>query len=42
MAVYVVNPHVPWNGSLEARKQEAKDVEQPQLKLVQAGTEEGS
>jgi hypothetical protein len=40
MAVYVINPHVAWNGSLDARKQQAKDVDQPQLKLVQAGTEE--
>ncbi len=36
MAVYVVNPHVAWNGSLETRKREAAKAAQPSLHLVQA------
>jgi DNA-binding Lrp family transcriptional regulator len=34
MAVYFINPHVAWNGSLELRKQEARGVSQPTLRLV--------
>jgi CRP-like cAMP-binding protein len=34
MAVYFVNPHVAWNGSLAIRKQEADKVKQPSLQLV--------
>jgi hypothetical protein len=35
MAVYFINPHVAWNGSLEIRKEEAAETKQPSLKLVQ-------
>jgi DNA-binding transcriptional regulator YhcF (GntR family) len=35
MVVYFINPHVAWNGSLEIRKQEAAEVAQPSLHLVQ-------
>jgi Crp-like helix-turn-helix domain len=34
MAVYFINPHVAWNGSLELRRQEAQEVDQPRLRLV--------
>ena len=34
MAVYFLNPHLAWNGSLEVRKDEARKVEQPSLRLV--------
>ena len=34
VAVYVINPHVAWNGSLEARKREAAKAAQPSLHLV--------
>ena len=34
MAVYYINPHVAWNGSLEIRKQEAAEIKQPSLRLV--------
>lgn len=34
MAIYFLNPHVAWNGSLELRKQEASKMEQPSLRLV--------
>jgi DNA-binding Lrp family transcriptional regulator len=37
VAVYCINPHVGWNGSLETRKREAAKVEQPSLRLVQPG-----
>ena len=38
MAVYFINPHVGWNGSLDARKVEAKDTRPPlQLELLQGG-----
>lgn len=38
MAVYFINPHVGWNGSLDARKVEAKDTRPPlQLELIQGG-----
>jgi len=36
MAVYFINPHVAWNGSLDVRKVEATKVsKQPHLKPVQ-------
>jgi DNA-binding Lrp family transcriptional regulator len=35
MAVYFINPYVAWNGSLEIRKEEAAQVIQPSLRLVQ-------
>lgn len=34
IAVYFINPHVAWNGSLELRKQEVLDVAAPCLRLV--------
>ena len=34
VAVYVINPHVAWNGSLEVRKRESQAVDQPSLRLV--------
>ena len=39
MAVYFVNPHVAWNGSLDIRKEEARKVEQPSLRLVESSGE---
>jgi len=36
MAVYVVNPHVAWNGRLELRREAAREVPQPSLRLVPA------
>lgn len=39
--VYFVNPHVGWNGSLEARKAEAAKVSPPLLRLMQGGTSDG-
>jgi len=38
MAVYFINPHVAWNGSLDARKTEAAAVKLPLLKLMQDGS----
>jgi CRP-like cAMP-binding protein len=40
VAVYFVNPHVAWNGSLDIRKAEAAEVTPPMLRLMQgrAGT----
>jgi DNA-binding transcriptional regulator YhcF (GntR family) len=38
-AVYFVNPHVAWNGSLEIRKEEAAKVAKPSLALVERETE---
>jgi len=35
IAVYFINPHVAWNGSLEVRRQEAREVAQPKLRLLQ-------
>jgi hypothetical protein len=40
MAVYFINPHVAWNGSLEARKQEAGEAAPPLLRLMQGGASE--
>lgn len=37
MAVYFINPHVAWNGSLEGRRQEAADVAPPLLRLMEGG-----
>jgi len=37
MAVYFINPHVAWNGSLDVRKAEAKDVKAPTLTLMEGG-----
>ena len=37
MAVYFVNPHVAWNGSLDARKEEATIVGPPRLEVVEGG-----
>ncbi len=37
MVVYFVNPHVAWNGSLDARKAEAAEAKQPMLRLMEGG-----
>ena len=37
MAVYFINPHVAWNGSLDVRKAEAKDTKAPTLTLMEGG-----
>ncbi|MDQ2801606.1 MAG: helix-turn-helix domain-containing protein [Pseudomonadota bacterium] len=37
VAVYFVNPHVAWNGSLDARKVEAAEVNPPMLTLMEGG-----
>ncbi len=37
MAVYFINPHVGWNGSLEIRKDEADATPPPLLTLMQGG-----
>jgi hypothetical protein len=42
MAVYFINPHVAWNGSLELRKQEAREVSQPTLRLVEPSSAKSS
>lgn len=39
MAVYFINPHVAWNGSLEIRKEEAATAAPPLLTLMQGGAE---
>jgi hypothetical protein len=36
-AVYFINPHVGWNGSLEVRKDEAAETPPPLLTLMQGG-----
>lgn len=36
MAVYFINPHVAWNGSLDVRKAEAADTKPPMLALAGA------
>lgn len=41
MAVYFINPHVAWNGNLQARKDEAEEVPPPLLRLMQGGASEG-
>lgn len=38
MAVYFINPHVAWNGSLDIRKAEAAETKQPKLRLMEGGT----
>jgi len=42
MAVYFVNPHVAWNGSLEIRQREAAKHKPPLLKLMEGGQSNGS
>lgn len=37
MAVYFVNPHVAWNGSLDIRKNEAGEVQPPLLTIMEGG-----
>ena len=37
MAVYFINPHVAWNGSLDARKIKAAEVKPPVLTLMEGG-----
>lgn len=37
VAVYFVNPHVAWNGSLDIRKREAEGVSPPLLTIMQGG-----
>lgn len=37
VAVYFINPHVAWNGSLDARKAEAAEVKPPLLTLMEGG-----
>lgn len=39
-AVYFINPHVAWNGSLEVRREEASSVAPPLLRLMQGGASE--
>jgi hypothetical protein len=39
MAVYFINPHVAWNGSLEIRKAKAKEIASPSLTLMQGGAD---
>ena len=40
-AVYLVNPHVAWNGDLEIRKEEAAKVKPPMLTLMEGGRDAG-
>jgi CRP-like cAMP-binding protein len=35
IAVYFINPHVGWNGSLKLRKEEARAIAEPLLRLVE-------
>ena len=37
MAVYFVNPHVAWNGSLDVRKAEAAEIQPPLLTVMEGG-----
>lgn len=37
VAVYFINPHVGWNGSLDARKAEADESQPPMLVLMDGG-----
>lgn len=41
IAVYFINPHVAWNGSLEGRKHEAAEAAPPLLRLMQGDAAEG-
>ena len=38
MVVYFINPHVAWNGSLDARRLEAAPTPPPALRLLNGGT----
>lgn len=38
-AVYFVNPHVAWNGSLDLRKEEAASTKPPLLQVMEGGAE---
>lgn len=38
--VYFVNPHVAWNGELQRRKEAAKKVDPPLLKLMDGGKDD--
>jgi hypothetical protein len=42
MAVYFLNPHVAWNGSLEIRQREASQHKLPSLQLVGGGKNDAS
>ena len=35
VAVYFINPHVAWNGNLDARKVEATEASPPMLRLME-------
>lgn len=37
VAVYFINPHVAWNGSLEVRKSEAAEASPPLLTVMEGG-----
>lgn len=37
MAVYFINPHVAWNGSLNIRKEISKNTQKPFLSVVDGG-----
>lgn len=37
VAVYFINPHVAWNGSLEVRREEAEETTPPLLTVMQGG-----
>lgn len=37
VAVYFINPHVAWNGSLDARKAEAAEAKPPLLTMMEGG-----
>jgi CRP-like cAMP-binding protein len=41
MAVYFLNPHVAWNGSLEIRQREATKHKPPLLRLMEGAKSEG-
>lgn len=41
MAVYFLNPHVAWNGSLEIRQRESTKHKPPLLKLMEGGQKNG-
>lgn len=37
VVAYFLNPHIAWNGSLEARAKRAAEVEPPLLRLIEGG-----